>query len=76
VSLPSQPITAQKPKNLSLFLIALGVTVALLYYGQVFFVTLVIAITIAFLLDPFVELLMKLATLASSSAWSACSSSI
>jgi predicted PurR-regulated permease PerM len=60
VSLPSQPITAQKPKNLSLFLIALGVTVALLYYGQVFFVTLVIAITIAFLLDPFVELLMKL----------------
>lgn len=60
MSLPSQPITAEKPKNLSLFLIALGVTVALLYYGQVFFVTLVIAITIAFLLDPFVELLMKL----------------
>lgn len=59
MSLPSPPSTAQKPKNLSLFLIALGITVALLYYGRVFFVTLVIAITIAFLLDPFVELLMK-----------------
>jgi predicted PurR-regulated permease PerM len=59
VSLLSHSITAQKPKNLSLFLIALGVAVALLYYGQVFFVTLVIAITIAFLMDPFVELLMK-----------------
>lgn len=59
MSLPSQPSTAQKPKNLSLFLIALGITIALLYFGRVFFVTLVIAITIAFLLDPFVELLMK-----------------
>ena len=33
---------------------------ALLYHGQLFFVTLVVAITITFLLDPFVGLLMKL----------------
>jgi predicted PurR-regulated permease PerM len=43
-----------------LFLIALGVSIALLYYGRLFFVTLVVAITIGFLLDPFVELLMRI----------------
>jgi len=59
VSLVSHSSPAQKPKNLSLFLIALGVTVALLYFGRVFFMTLVIAISIAFLLDPFVEMLMR-----------------
>jgi len=59
VSFVSHSSPAQKPKNLSLFLIALGVTVALLYYGRVFFMTLVIAISIAFLLDPFVEMLMR-----------------
>lgn len=59
MSLVSHSSPAQKPKNLSLFLIALGVTVALLYFGRVFFMTLVIAISIAFLLDPFVEMLMR-----------------
>ena len=59
MSFVSHSSPAQKPKNLSLFLIALGVTVALLYYGRVFFMTLVIAISIAFLLDPFVEMLMR-----------------
>lgn len=59
MSFASHPSPVQKPRNLSLFLIALGVTVALLYYGRLFFMTLVIAISIAFLLDPFVELLMK-----------------
>ncbi|MCP5116110.1 MAG: AI-2E family transporter [bacterium] len=52
--------TTHKPKNLSLILIAMGVAVAMLYYGRLFFITLVVAITIGFLLDPFVELLMKL----------------
>ncbi len=40
--------------------IALGVSVALLYYGRLFFITLVIAVIIGFLLDPFVSLLMRL----------------
>jgi len=46
--------------NASLTLIALGVAVALLYFGRLLVVTLVIAVTIAFLLDPFVELMMRL----------------
>ncbi|MCW5983083.1 MAG: AI-2E family transporter [Bryobacteraceae bacterium] len=41
-------------------MIAFGAAVAMMYFGRLFIVTLVIAITIAFLLDPFVELLMKL----------------
>ena len=56
----TQSAPAPKPKNLSLSLIALAAAVALLYFGKLFFVTLVVAVTIAFLLDPFVELVMKL----------------
>ena len=60
MTLLSNTSTTQKPKNLSLILIAMGVAVAMLYFGRLFFITLVVAITIGFLLDPFVELLTKL----------------
>ena len=40
--------------------IALGVIVALLYWARVFFITLIIAVTIAFILEPFVGLLMRI----------------
>ena len=49
-------ITAPRPGTP---LLALGAAILLLYYGRVFFVTLVIAAIIAFLLDPMVELFMK-----------------
>jgi len=39
--------------------IALGVTVVLLYWGRVFFITSIIAVIIAFILEPFVGLLMR-----------------
>jgi predicted PurR-regulated permease PerM len=39
--------------------IALGVIVALLYFGRVFFITAIIALIIAFILEPFVGLLMR-----------------
>lgn len=41
-------------------IIALGVVVALLYFGRVFFITLAIAIITAFLLDPAVQVFMKM----------------
>jgi len=41
-------------------IIALGVVIALLYFGRVFFITLAIAIITAFLLDPAVRVFMKL----------------
>ncbi|MGP8243895.1 MAG: AI-2E family transporter [Bryobacteraceae bacterium] len=42
------------------WLIALGVIVALLYYGRPLFITSIVAVVIAFILDPFVVLLMRL----------------
>jgi predicted PurR-regulated permease PerM len=39
--------------------IALGVVVALLYWARVFFITTTIAVIIAFILEPFVGLLMR-----------------
>ena len=41
-------------------ILAFGVAVALLYYGRVFFITVVIAAIISFLLDPAVVFFMKL----------------
>jgi predicted PurR-regulated permease PerM len=40
--------------------IALGVIIALLYWMRVFFITSIIAVTIAFILEPFVGLLMRI----------------
>lgn len=41
-------------------ILALGGAIALLYYGRVFLITLSIAVILAFILEPFVTLLMRL----------------
>ncbi|HML17098.1 MAG TPA: AI-2E family transporter [Bryobacteraceae bacterium] len=50
------------PKSVraGLGILALGALIALLYYGRVFFITVIIASMIAFLLDPVVLLFMRL----------------
>jgi predicted PurR-regulated permease PerM len=45
--------------NAALPIIAFGVIVAILYFGRVFFITALIAIIVAFILDPFVGLLVR-----------------
>jgi predicted PurR-regulated permease PerM len=60
VAILSSPLTENRPRNLGPALIAIGVVIALLYYGRDFFITLITAITIGFLLEPFVEMFMKL----------------
>jgi predicted PurR-regulated permease PerM len=50
----------QKLKGAASTLVAIGALVALLYFGRLFFVTLITAVVIAFILEPFVTLLMKL----------------
>ncbi|MBV9745092.1 MAG: AI-2E family transporter [Acidobacteriia bacterium] len=45
--------------RLSLPVLAGGVIIAVLYFGRVFFITSVVAIMIAFILEPFVALLMR-----------------
>jgi len=52
--------TVQEARNLALPVVAIGVIIAILYFGRVFFITSLTAITIAFILEPFVELLMRL----------------
>lgn len=52
--------SARKPASKGVGILALGVVVALLYFGRVFFITVVIAAIISFLLDPAVLFFMKL----------------
>jgi predicted PurR-regulated permease PerM len=41
-------------------IVAMGVIIAILYFGRVFFITAIAAVAIAFILEPFVTLLMRL----------------
>ncbi len=57
---PTPKLPVQRPASTGVTILAVAATVALLYYGRVFFITVVIAITIAFLLDPLVTPFLKL----------------
>ncbi|HTR37162.1 MAG TPA: AI-2E family transporter [Bryobacteraceae bacterium] len=57
---PSPAVPVRRPAQTGIAVLAFAASVALLYYGRVFFITLVIAITIAFLLDPVVTAFVKL----------------
>ncbi|HWB99314.1 MAG TPA: AI-2E family transporter [Bryobacteraceae bacterium] len=52
--------------------IALGVVIAILYFGRVFFITSLTAIIIAFILEPFVAVLMRLRLPRSLAAFVVC----
>ncbi len=60
MALLSQPVSVQKPKSISTFLIASAVVIALLYVGKLFFVTMLVSVIMAFILDPVVRLVMRL----------------
>jgi predicted PurR-regulated permease PerM len=52
--------SAERSIKLGVTILAIGAAILLLYYGRVFFVTVIIAAMIAFLLDPAVVFFMKL----------------
>jgi predicted PurR-regulated permease PerM len=52
--------SARRPASQGVRILAFGVVVAGMYFGRVFFVTVVIAAIISFLLDPAVRFFMKL----------------
>ena len=54
------PFAALRPRGLSGGLISLAAAIALLYYGQLFLVTLSTAVIINFILEPFVGLLTRM----------------
>ncbi len=52
--------SAENFRSYALPIIAFGVILAILYFGRVFFMTALAAIIIAFILDPFVGLLVRI----------------
>ena len=60
MALLSPAIPTQKTVKLGIAIIAVASLTALLYYGRDFFVTLIVSAVFAFILDPVVELVMKL----------------
>jgi predicted PurR-regulated permease PerM len=56
----SPPQPSQRTLGVATSLIAVAATIALLYYGRDFFVTLLVSAVLAFILDPVVVLVMKL----------------
>src|SRR5262249_56158189 len=66
----------QRSVRTGLGILAAAAAVALLYYGRVFFITVTIAAMIAFLLEPLVELFMKLRLPRGLASFLACSISL
>lgn len=59
VPTPTTPESYRRSRNAVLNLIALAGIIAMLYFGRAFLITLVVAIIISFLLDPFVTFFMR-----------------
>ena len=51
--------TAQEARHLALPVLSLAAVIAILYFGRLFFITSLTAMIIAFILEPFVALLMR-----------------
>jgi len=60
-------------RRLAVPAIAIGVVAAILYFGRVFFITSMIAVIIAFILEPFVALLMRVRLPRSVASFVVCS---
>src|SRR5690242_13372002 len=54
------PLPVHKTRQSSITVLAFAAGIALLYYGHIFFITVAVAIIIAFLLDPVVTAFVKL----------------
>jgi predicted PurR-regulated permease PerM len=60
VAILTRPLRTEEVHSITGSVIAMGVVVALLYWARVLLITAMVAVTIAFLLEPFVGLLMRL----------------
>lgn len=56
----TQSTSAERTYRVAISILATAGGVALLYYGEVFFITVIIAFMIAFLLEPLVRVFMKI----------------
>lgn len=60
MSIITPPLPTGRVGQTSITVLAVAACIALLYFGHIFFITMVIAITIAFLLDPVVTFFVKM----------------
>lgn len=60
VELLTSTLTDRKPGLSGGSLVGLAAVIALLYFGRVFFITITVAIILAFILDPVVDFFMRL----------------
>jgi predicted PurR-regulated permease PerM len=74
ISAPSPPVPP--PVHAGITILAFAAGIALLYFGRVFFITMVVAITIAFLLDPVVTAFVKLRVPRAVASFIVCSSAL
>lgn len=70
------PLPTGKVSQTSVTVLAVAASIALLYYGHIFFITMVIAVTIAFLLDPVVTVFVKLRLPRAVASFIVCSSAL
>ncbi|MCS7315321.1 MAG: AI-2E family transporter [Bryobacterales bacterium] len=68
-----QSLRARRPRNLAGGFTALVAAGALLYFGRHFFITLICAVIVAFLLEPFVALLTRLRIPRATASFIVCS---
>jgi predicted PurR-regulated permease PerM len=64
VALITQPLhttreAVREARHLAIPILAMAAMIAILYFGRVFFITSLVALIIAFILEPFVALLMR-----------------
>src|SRR5580698_11463863 len=64
VALVTQPTSSaskavRDARQMALPVVAMGVVIAVLYFGRLFFITSITAVIIAFILEPFVALLLR-----------------
>jgi len=61
ITKPTSAVHAmQEARHYAMPIVAMGTIIAILYFGRVFFITAMTAVTIAFILEPLVVLLMRL----------------
>ncbi|MGC8793023.1 MAG: AI-2E family transporter [Bryobacteraceae bacterium] len=60
MAVAAHSLRTRRPRNVAGGVLSLAAAVAVLYFGRAFFITLISAVVIAFLLDPFVAMLGRL----------------
>lgn len=68
-----QSLRARRPRNLAGGVTAAVAAGALLYFGRLFFITLICAVILAFLLEPFVALLVRIRIPRATASFIVCS---